>query len=112
MLEYLFSHFNNFFFVFITICKIFNFPRVIFNIIQKCPLILILITVAILNKLVKKGLLGRINKILGIVAGGMFAMITACIVSNIAYKISPEFADGAISVFFRNINPFAVLMKI
>jgi len=69
------------------------------------------IMLAILNKLVKKGLLGRVNKILGLVTGGMFAMIAACIISNIAYKISPEFAGGAISVFFRNINPFAFLMK-
>lgn len=69
------------------------------------------IMLAILDHLVKKGILGRINKILGVIAGGMFAMIAACIISNIAYKISPDFAGGAISVFFRNINPFAILMK-
>ena len=69
------------------------------------------IMLAVLNKLVKKGILGRVNKFLGIFAGGIFAMITACVISNIAYKISPDFASGAISVFFRNINPFAILMK-
>lgn len=74
-------------------------------------LILTKIILAILNALVKKGLLGRINKFLGLLFGGMLGAILACIVASIAYKISPEFADGAISSFFRNINPFAILMK-
>lgn len=74
-------------------------------------LILTKIILAILNKLVKKGLLGRVNKYLGLVFGGMIAAILSCIVSSIAFKISPEFADGMISTFFRNINPFAILMK-
>ena len=69
------------------------------------------IMLAIINRLVKKGVLGRVNKYFGLFAGGMFAMIAACIISNIAYKVSPDFAGGAISVFFRNINPFAILMK-
>ncbi|MBE6536762.1 MAG: CvpA family protein [Ruminococcaceae bacterium] len=74
-------------------------------------LVLTKIILAILNKLVKKGLLGRLNKWLGLLFGGMLAAISACIISSIAYRISPEFADGAISTFFRNINPFAILMK-
>ena len=73
--------------------------------------ILTRIMLAIINKFVKKGLLGRVNKILGLLTGGMIATILACIISSIAYKISPEFASGAISTFIRNINPFAFLMK-
>ncbi len=74
-------------------------------------MILTKIVLAILNKLVKKGLLGRINKFLGLIFGGMLGIIAACIISSIAYKISPEFADGAVSNFFREFNPFAILMK-
>ena len=74
-------------------------------------MILTRIILAILNKLVKKGLLGRINKFLGLIFGGMLGIIVACIISSIAYKISPEFADGVISNFFREFNPFAILMK-
>lgn len=69
------------------------------------------IMLAIIDKLVQKGILGKVNKFFGLLAGGMFAMIASCIISNIAYKISPDFANGAISTFFRNINPFAILMK-
>ena len=69
------------------------------------------IVLAILNKLVKKGLLGKINKFLGLIFGGMLGTISACIISSVAYKISPEFADGAVSSFFREFNPFAILMK-
>ena len=69
------------------------------------------ILLAVLNKFAKKGLLGRVNKFLGFLTGGMIATILACITSSIAYKISPEFASGAISTFIRNINPFAILMK-
>lgn len=74
-------------------------------------IILTKILLAILNKLVKKGLLGRVNKWLGLLFGGMLAVIASCIISSIAYKISPDFAGGMISTFFRNINPFAILMK-
>lgn len=69
------------------------------------------VLLAVLNKFVKKGLLGRVNKVLGLLTGGMVATILACITSSIAYRISPEFASGAISTFIRNINPFAILMK-
>lgn len=74
-------------------------------------MILTKILIAILNVLMKKGILGKINKALGFVFGGMLATIFACIISTIAYKVDPDFANGAISVFFRSINPFAILMK-
>ena len=69
------------------------------------------IIIAILNALVKKGILGKINKVLGLLFGGMLAIIFACVLSSIAYKIDPDFASGAVATFFRNINPFAILMK-
>ena len=69
------------------------------------------IMLAVLNKFVKKGLLGRVNKALGFITGGMIATIIACMISSIAYKVSPDFASGAVSTFIRNINPFSILMK-
>ena len=69
------------------------------------------IIIAIMNHLVKKGMIGRVNKWLGLLMGLLLSTILACIVSSIAYKISSDFADGAISTFFRTINPFAILMK-
>ncbi len=74
-------------------------------------LLLTKVLLAILNKFVKKGLLGRVNKALGLLTGGMIATIIACVISSVAYKASPDFASGAISTFIRNINPFAILMK-
>ena len=69
------------------------------------------IMLAVLNKFVKKGLLGRVNKALGFITGGMIATIIACMISSVAYKVSPDFASGAVSTFIRNINPFSILMK-
>lgn len=69
------------------------------------------ILLAILNKCVKKGFLGRVNQFLGLITGGMIATVLACIISSIAFKVSPEFASGQVSTFIRNINPFAILMK-
>ena len=69
------------------------------------------IMLAILNKCVKKGFLGHVNQILGLITGGMIATIVASIISSVAFKVSAEFASGQISTFIRNINPFAILMK-
>ena len=75
-------------------------------------MILLKILIALLDILFARGILGKINKILGLLLGGVFATVTACIIANVAFKVSPEIAGGPITEFFKNINPFAVIMKI
>ncbi len=67
--------------------------------------------IAILDKCVKKGLLGRVNKVLGLLTGGMIATVLACVIASMVYKAYPDFANGPVSTFIRNINPLAILMK-
>ena len=76
-------------------------------------LILILsVLIALLDVVFTQGVLGRINKFLGLLLGGVIAAVIACVIANICYRISPTFAGGFVSQFFKNINPFAILMKI
>ena len=75
-------------------------------------MILLKILIALLDILFARGILGKINKIFGLLLGGVFATVIACIIANVAFKVSPAFASGPITEFFKNINPFAVIMKI
>ncbi|MBQ9070295.1 MAG: CvpA family protein [Clostridia bacterium] len=75
-------------------------------------MLILTVLIALLDVLFTKGILGRINKFLGLLLGGVIAAVLACVIANIAYKISPTFAGGPVSEFFKNLNPFAVIMKI
>lgn len=74
-------------------------------------MLLLTLLIALLDVVFTRGILGKINKVLGLLLGGVIAMVVACVAANIINLISPEAASGAITQFFKNINPFAIMMK-
>ena len=74
-------------------------------------MILLKIVIWLFDSVFKKGLIGKVNKILGLLLGGVVAMVIACVAANIAGAVSENLASGVITQFFKNINPFAIVMK-
>ena len=75
-------------------------------------MLLLSVLLSLADIILTKGWIGKVNKLLGLLLGGVIASVIACIFANICYKISPTFASGAITEFFKNINPFAIVMQI
>lgn len=75
-------------------------------------IILLSVAISLLDIAFKKGTLGRINRVLGSILGVIIAIVIAAVLANIIYKIIPPVADGVVSQFFKNINPFAMILKI
>ena len=74
-------------------------------------MILLSVLIALLDVVFTKGILGKINKGLGLLLGGVIAMVVACVVANIVGAVFADAARGTITQFFKNINPFAIVMK-
>lgn len=74
-------------------------------------MLLLSLMISLLDVIFTRGILGKVNKFLGLLLGGVIAMVAACIVANIVGAISADAARGAITQFFKNINPFAFVMK-
>ena len=74
-------------------------------------MILLKLVIWLFDSVFKKGLIGKVNKILGLLLGGVIAMVVACVVANIAGAVSADLARGAVTQFFKNINPFAIVMS-
>ncbi|MBQ3016940.1 MAG: CvpA family protein [Clostridia bacterium] len=82
-------------------------------------LVLFIVFMLVLSLLIKlldavftTGILGKINKFLGLLLGAVISMVIACIVANIVGVFSQDAVSGAITQFFKNINPFAIVMKL
>ncbi len=74
-------------------------------------MLLLTLLISLLDVVFTRGILGKINKFLGLLLGGVIAMVAACVVANVVGAISADAASGAITQFFKNINPFAIVMK-
>lgn len=75
-------------------------------------LLLLKILIALLDVIFTKGLLGKINKILGLLLGMVVTTVVCCIIVSLVGKISYEAVAGPVCQFFMNFNPFSLLMKI
>ena len=75
-------------------------------------MLILTLLIALLDVVFTTGWLGKVNKFFGLLLGGVIAAVIACLIANVCYKISPSFASGAITEFFKNINPFAIMMQI
>ena len=74
-------------------------------------MLLLTVLIALLDVVFTRGVLGKINKVLGLLLGAVIATVAACIVANVIALISAEAASGVITQFFKNINPFAIMMS-
>ncbi len=66
-------------------------------------MLLLKLLISILNIPFKKGVLGRVNKVLGIFLGGLIAMLIACLFVNIVELFSAEMVANPISQFFLKV---------
>lgn len=92
---------GNFFAVIVTYAAVFLVLSIVLSIV-----------ISLLDIAFKKGTLGKINRVLGAVLGVVIAIVAACVLANIAYKILPSVSDGVITQFFKNINPFAIILQL
>lgn len=73
-------------------------------------LLLLKIAIALLDAIFTTGWLGKINKFFGVLLGAVFATVICCIIVSIIGKISYETIEGPVSQFFRNFNPFVLVV--
>lgn len=75
-------------------------------------LLILKILIALLDVIFTKGLLGKVNKFLGMVLGMVVTTVVCCILASIVGKISYEAVAGPVCQFFMNFNPFSLLLQI
>ena len=75
-------------------------------------LILLTVLVALLDAVFTTGWLGKVIKVLGLLLGAVVAAVIVSVLANIIGAFAPSVVSGAISQFFKNLNPFSFLMKI
>ena len=75
-------------------------------------MILLTVLIALLDTVFTKGVLGKINKGLGVLLGAVVATVTACVIANIVGIFSADAVSGTVTQFFKNINPFSMIMKL
>lgn len=74
-------------------------------------MLLLTVLIALLDVVFTRGILGKINKFFGLLLGGVIAMVVACVLANVVEIFSADATSGAITQFFKNFNPFAIMMK-
>ncbi len=75
-------------------------------------MILLTVLVALLDAVFTTGWLGKVNRVLGLLLGAVVAAVIASILANIIGAFAPNVVSGAVSQFFKNINPFSIIMQI
>ena len=75
-------------------------------------LIVLSIIVAIIGTVIDSGPLAVIDKILGLILGTAIAIVACCIVANITGSIAKEFTGGFVFEFFKNFDPFSLILSI
>ncbi len=75
-------------------------------------MILLTILVSLLDIAFNKGFLGKVNRFMGLLLGGVIAAVIACILANIIGSFAPGLVGGPVSQFFKNFNPFSLVLRI
>ena len=91
-----------------------NFIAVVVTYVALFLILMLVLTILIklLDTVFTKGWLGKVNKFLGLLLGAVIATVVASIIANIINAIAPSITDGAITQFFKNFNPFSLIMQI
>lgn len=74
--------------------------------------IILSVLVAIIGGLVDSGPLAVIDKALGLLFGLAVAIVISCLVANITGWIAPDFKGGFVYNFFRNFDPFSLILSV
>ncbi len=75
-------------------------------------LILLSVIVAIIGTVIDSGPLAIVDKILGLVLGTAIAFVVCCLVANVVGNVAKDFGGGFIYDFFKNFDPFSLLLSI
>ena len=91
-----------------------NFIAVVATYVALFLIFMILLTVLIklLDTVFTKGWLGKVNKFFGMLLGAVVATVISSVLANIVNAVAPTVADGAVTQFFINFNPFSLIMQI
>ncbi len=74
-------------------------------------ILLLKLVIALFDIAFRKGMLGKINSVLGLILGGAIAFVAASILVNIVGAFASGVIQGPISQFFKNFNPLVLLLE-
>ncbi|MBE6635118.1 MAG: hypothetical protein E7617_02795 [Ruminococcaceae bacterium] len=91
-----------------------NFIAVVVTYVALFIILMLLLTVlvALLDAVFTTGWLGKVNRVLGLLLGAVIAAVIVSVIANIIGAFAPGVVSGAISQFFKNLNPFSIIMQI
>ena len=75
-------------------------------------LIILSVLVAIIGTVIDSGPLAVVDKILGLILGTAIAIVVCCIVANLTGNIAKDFTGGFVYEFFKNFDPFSLILSI
>ena len=75
-------------------------------------LIVLSILTAIIGGVIDSGPLMVVDRTLGVLLGGAISIVICCIVANVTVAISSDFAGGFVFEFFKNFDPFSLVLSV
>ena len=74
--------------------------------------VLLSVLIAIIDGVVDSGPLAVVDKALGLMLGGAIAVVLSCFISNVVSWVAPAFSGGFVYNFFKNFDPFSLILSV
>jgi len=74
--------------------------------------IILSVLIALIGGVVDSGPLAVVDKALGLLFGAAVSIVVACIIANVTGWIAPSFSGGFVYNFFKNFDPFSLILSI
>lgn len=75
-------------------------------------LIVLSILTAIIGGVIDSGPLMVVDRTLGVLLGAAISVFICCIIANVTIAISSDFVGGFVFEFFKNLDPFSLVLSV